>query len=121
MAGALCIVFYSLMAWSSKGFVEPDEMSHFMKSADALTHWPYFLDIWGRPFCIAYYAIGVDGGITTARFLSVLASVLTAIGTIRLAQHFLPSGYPIRPGITVRHCGCCCLRSLISCSKVFLS
>lgn len=91
MASALCIGFYSLMAWSSKGFVEPDEMSHFMKSADALTHWPYFLDIWGRPFCIAYYAIGVDAGITTARFLSVLASVLTAIGTIRLAQHFLPS------------------------------
>ena len=90
MVGALCLGFYSWMAWSSKGFVEPDEMSHFMKSADALTHWPYLLDIWGRPFCIAYYAAGVYWGIIEARLLSVFASLLTAIGTIRLAQLFLP-------------------------------
>lgn len=96
-AGAFCMGFYFWMALTSNGFIEPDEMSHFMKSADALTHWPYVLDIWGRPFCIAYYALGVKWGITAARFLSIIASVLTAIGTIRLAQNFLPLvNYPFR-------------------------
>ncbi|MBL7958796.1 hypothetical protein JNL27_01015 [bacterium] len=85
----LCIGFYAAMAVLSEGFVEPDEMSHFMKSMDALQHWHYVLDIWGRPFCIAYYAIGVPWGITFSRFLSIAASILTALGTIRLAYHFL--------------------------------
>lgn len=90
LTAALCIAFYACMAWFSKGFVEPDEMSHFMKSMDGLNNWRYVLDIWGRPLCIAYYAIGANFGIHTDRLLSVLASVAAAVGSIRLADQFLP-------------------------------
>ena len=90
LVAALCTGFYGWMAYASKGFVEPDEMSHFMKSVDALHSWRYTLDIWGRPFCIMYYSMGAPWGITADRFLSIVASVITALGTIRLAYCFLP-------------------------------
>ena len=85
-------LFFSLfaiaMALFSTGFLEADEITHFLY-ARAIWHDPYALvSIWGRMGCSALFGLAAPFGILPARLLAVAITLLTAYGTATLLKHF---------------------------------
>lgn len=90
--------FYRVVPWAlvlasllfaavSPGFLENDEICHYLKAAWTWHDWKQVLDVWGRPACTGIYALGAAiGGLFGARLLAVGITALTVFGAARLAQ-----------------------------------
>jgi hypothetical protein len=80
-------VFLGLaLAWgvASTAFQEADDVTHY-----AISRWIFrypfkLVDIWGRPFITAFYALPAQLGPTTARLASILLGVVTAWSAARI-------------------------------------
>lgn len=99
----ICILFALSMAVFSTGFLEADEITHYLY-ARAIWHDPYALvSIWGRLGCSALYGLAAPAGFTAARLLAVGVTILTAHGTAQLLRHIsrLPGMQP--PSWIARH------------------
>ena len=87
----LLIAFSLTMAFQSSGFLELDELTHFMHARESWSDWRRLVDIWGRPLCTGLYALAAPFGIRIARGLAVFIAAITAAGTVRLGRIFLPA------------------------------
>ena len=85
----LCLGLILTVAFSP-GFLEADEIGHFVMSRDAFHEPRYCVDIWGRPACTILYAIGAPAGITGSRLISAMVTLLVCWGTALLAARVLP-------------------------------
>jgi len=83
----ICLAIVLIQVFASHGFFEADELSHFLKARDAWLDPRGILDIWGRPLCTGLYALVVPFGLTAARLMAVLVTILVGIGTLQLANH----------------------------------
>lgn len=82
----LLVGFSGVMAVVSRGFLESDELSHFLWGRAMVADWKQGLDIWARPACTGLYGLaGAVGGLIGARLAAVGVTALTAWGTVRLA------------------------------------
>ncbi len=89
-----CILFTLSMALFSTGFLEADEITHFLY-ARAIWHDPYALvSIWGRMGASAFFGLAAPFGFTAARLLAVIVTILTAYGTALLLRHFTKNPNP---------------------------
>src|SRR5215471_3705843 len=81
------LAFSAAMALLSPGFLEFDELTHFLKARELIHDWRQVLDIWGRPACTGLYGIAAAvGGLSAARLLAVVVTGLTGWGTVRLMK-----------------------------------
>ncbi|HEY4328447.1 MAG TPA: hypothetical protein VGN88_01825, partial [Phycisphaerae bacterium] len=81
--------FCVAMAVFSRGFLEADEITHFL-CARSMWSDPYQLvSIWGRLGCTAFFGLAAPFGVTAARLQAVAITVLTAQGTAVLLRHFV--------------------------------
>ena len=55
----------------SHGFVEADEITHFLNSRSVWYDWTMILSIWGRMGCTGLYALVTPLGVVGARLLAV--------------------------------------------------
>ena len=83
----LLLLFSAAMGILSPGFLEFDELTHFLKARDLTHDWRVVLDIWGRPACTGLYGIAATfGGIVGARLLAVVVTGVTGWGAMRLLE-----------------------------------
>src|SRR3982751_1062849 len=85
---ALFILFALAMAVLSRGFMEADEISHFLYARSAWGNWRLIVSIWGRLGCTAFFAPAAPLGLTAARVLAVSATALVGWGTVKLLRFF---------------------------------
>ena len=83
------VIFSAAMAIFSRGFLEPDEITHFLYARAAWHDWRNLLNIWGRPGCTGLFALAAPLGISAARLLAVAITALTASGTAVLFGQML--------------------------------
>jgi hypothetical protein len=99
----LYISFALAMALFSTGFLEADEITHFLY-ARAIWHDPYALvSIWGRMGCSALFGLAATHGILAARLLAVGVTLLTAHGTATLLRYFTHDASANSPAWLRRH------------------
>ena len=67
------------------GCPEQDTEYHFLEARTAWSNPRFFVDVWGRPLYVAFYALPALLGFTAARFCAVAIGVVTAWQTWRLA------------------------------------
>ena len=81
------LVFSAAMGVLSPGFLEFDELTHFLKARELLQDWRVVLDIWGRPACTGLYGIAAAiGGLVAARLLAVVVTGVTGWGAMHLLE-----------------------------------
>ena len=81
----MLLVFSAAMGVLSPGFLEFDELTHFLKARELTHDWRVVLDIWGRPACTGLYGLAAAiGGIVAARLLAVVVTGVTGWGAMRL-------------------------------------
>jgi hypothetical protein len=81
----LLLAFSAGMAILSPGFLEADEITHFLKAREMLHDRTQVLDIWGRPACTGLFGLAAAvGGILGARLLAVIVTALVGWGTATL-------------------------------------
>src|SRR3954451_24761142 len=88
---AIFILFALAMAVLSRGFMEADEISHFLYARSAWGNWRLIVSIWGRLGCTAFFAPAAPFGLTAARVLAVSVTALVGWGTVKLLRVFLPA------------------------------
>ena len=75
----------------SRGFLEADEITHYLIARSVWNDWSlHLLSIWGRMGCSALYAIPALLGVTASRLTAVAVTALTCFGTSKLLAIFLP-------------------------------
>jgi hypothetical protein len=79
-----------MAAVASTGFLEADEITHFLNSKKVWSDWRAVLSIWGRLGCTALYAPAAAIGLTAARLTSLAVTVAVGCGTVQLLRYFLP-------------------------------
>ncbi len=89
--------FLLYVAIFSPGFYEADELTHFLMARDSWHEARGLLDIWGRPACTGLYALVVPFGLVAARLMAAAVTALVALGTLVLAQRFMPAYEPELP------------------------
>src|ERR1041385_6774485 len=82
--------FSSLSIWAavkSQGFLEADACTHFQYARFALGEPHYLVNVWGRPFVTALYAIpAVLAGRIGVRMASLACALLIALAAYRIAK-----------------------------------
>src|SRR6059058_902608 len=74
-------------AVASPGFLEADACTHYQYARFALGEPHYLVNVWGRPFATALYAIpAVLGGRIAVRLTSLACALLIALGAYRIAR-----------------------------------
>lgn len=86
LAPVLLIGVSIVLVIRSTGFVEADEISHFLKARYAWENWREILDIWGRPLCTGLFALPAPWGLPVARLFAVGLTALVMMGTIQLGR-----------------------------------
>lgn len=70
----------------STGFLESDGGTHYMLSRFALREPYHLVDVWGRPFCTALFALPATfGGLLGVRVTSLLLAITCALIAYRIA------------------------------------
>jgi hypothetical protein len=89
-AAAAVVVFAVLSAVcavTSDGFLTADALTHFQYARYAFHRPTYFVDVWGRPFTTALYAVPAAlGGRTGVRLASLLLAVACALVARAIAR-----------------------------------
>src|SRR5436189_4921019 len=84
------VIFAALsitMAVKSPGFLEADACTHFQYARFALSEPHYLVNVWGRPFVTALYAVpAVLGGRFPVRMTSLGCALLIAWVTYLIAK-----------------------------------
>ena len=84
------IVFTALagfFAVTSEGFLTGDALTHYLFAKHAIAEPHYLVNVWGRPFCTALYALpAAAAGRVGVRACSVLLALACASVTYRLAR-----------------------------------
>ncbi len=96
----LAIAFACAMAVFSRGYLEADEITHFLFARAVWHDWRHLVQIWGRLGATGLYALAAPLGPVGPRLLAVGVTSLTAWGACRLLRHFLP---PTPAGFFRRH------------------
>ncbi|MGN6368252.1 MAG: hypothetical protein ACTHN5_08340 [Phycisphaerae bacterium] len=79
------LAFSAAMALLSPGFLEFDELTHFLKARQLPHNWHILLDIWARPACTGLYGLAaIIAGLPAARLLAVAITALTGAATMQL-------------------------------------
>ena len=87
LAAVIFAALSILAAVTSQGFLEADGCTHYLYSRYALTETHYLVNVWGRPFCTALYAVpAVVGGRLGVRFMSLALALAIAAITYRIAK-----------------------------------
>ena len=85
--GLIAIAAYCAIA--SRGFLEADEITHFLNSRSVWYDKRMLLSIWGRLGCTGLYALVTPLGVIGARLLAVGIMVLVGWGTAILLREFV--------------------------------
>ncbi|MEO6434620.1 MAG: hypothetical protein ABIP55_02515 [Tepidisphaeraceae bacterium] len=84
------IVFTSLSLWAavaSQGFLEADSCTHYQYAKFALAEPHYFVNVWGRPFATAMYAVPATlAGRIGVRATSLVCALLIALVALLIAR-----------------------------------
>lgn len=84
------VIFSTLSLWaafSSDGFLEADSCTHYQYALHALGEPHYLVNVWGRPFVTALYAVpAVLGGRIAVRVTSLCLALLIAWVTYLIAR-----------------------------------
>jgi hypothetical protein len=96
----LVIGFALAMAVFSRGFLEPDEITHFLYARAVGHDWRLLVNIWGRLGATGLYAPGAPLGPLGPRLVAVGVMALTGWGTSVLLGHFVRG---TREGFFGRH------------------
>jgi hypothetical protein len=73
----------------SPGFLEADEISHFLFARSVWHDWTAVFSIWGRLGCTGLYALAAPFGVVAARLVGVGVTLLVCVGTAMLLRQFL--------------------------------
>jgi len=84
------MVYMVAMGVISSGYLEADELTHFLKAREIWVNWRGVLDIWARPGCTGPYGLVALLGFTAARMLAVGITGITGLGTVFLLKQFVP-------------------------------
>src|SRR4051812_30164107 len=76
LAPLFFIAFAVVCAVVSRGFLEADEVTHFLISRSVWLDWTNVLSIWGRLGCTGIYALIAPFGVVASRLLAVGFTVL---------------------------------------------
>src|SRR6185312_12956336 len=77
---AIYLLFAVAMALLSRGFMEADEISHFLYARSVWHNWRLIVSIWGRFGCTAFFGLAAPFGLTAARVLAVSVTAMTGWG-----------------------------------------
>lgn len=99
----LCVAFAAAMAVCSRGFLEPDEIMHFLYARAVWHDWRNLVHIWGRMGATGLFCLAAPAGVTAARLLAVAVMALTAHGTSRLLHALLARTPPLPSSWFARH------------------
>jgi hypothetical protein len=88
----ILLVFSVAMAMASPGFLESDEITHFLKAREMLQDWTQVLDIWGRPACTGLFGLAAavggmwstHGALLAARLFAVIVTAWVGLGSAAL-------------------------------------
>lgn len=84
---AVFAVLSLAFAVTSEGFLTADALTHYLYAKHAFTEPHYLLDVWGRPFCTALYAVPAAlAGRTGVRVASLVLALACAWATYRIAR-----------------------------------
>ncbi|HEY8669176.1 MAG TPA: hypothetical protein VIL86_21180 [Tepidisphaeraceae bacterium] len=88
--GITAVVFASLSLWGAmtcSGFLEADACTHYLYARFALREHFYLVNVWGRPFCTAIYAIPAAlGERLGVRIASMVIALAIAALTMLIAR-----------------------------------
>jgi len=84
------VIFAAAMAVFSRGYLEADEVMHFLNSRSMWSDWHMLLSIWGRLGCTVVFAPASLLGIVPTRLVAVGVTALVGWLTVRVLRHFLP-------------------------------
>ena len=101
---ALALGFSLAMAGFSRGFLELDELAHFLFARAVWHDWRQLVNVWARLGPTGLYALAAPLGIVGPRLVAVAVTALTASGTSLLLQHFLRDAHG---GFFRRHATAC--------------
>ena len=115
----LCLLCLAASFLFSRGFLEPDEITHYLYARASWHDWRNLVNIWGRLGCTGIYSLAAPAGIVAPRLLAVAVTALTAWGTaaaLREVLHARASRIQINrspslSGMRRPGSGCCSLRS----------
>ncbi len=84
------LLFSALSIWmavASKGFLEADDITHYLARRFALDRPVHFVGVWNRPLCVILYCIPAKiGGVLATRFMTLGLVMLTLWLTILIAK-----------------------------------
>jgi hypothetical protein len=105
LVSAAFVLFAIAMAIASRGFLEADEITHFLMAKGVWSNWASVTSIWGRIGCTGLYALVAPFGVTAARLLAAGVTTLTCLGTGILVRHFVSTADPksIKNSWVARH------------------
>src|SRR4051812_32227824 len=83
------ITFAVFCAVVSHGFLEADEVTHFLISRSVWQDWTNVLSIWGRIGCTGLYALVSSLGVAGSRLVAVGITVLVGWGTVVLLKQLV--------------------------------
>jgi hypothetical protein len=83
------MLFSLLAAVVSNGFLEADEITHFLNAQKMWFDGRALVSIWGRMGCTGFYGLVAPLGLVPARLLAVGVTGLTGLGTTVVLRYFL--------------------------------
>lgn len=88
----LAILLFAALSFAaavaSGGFLEADACTHYLYARFALSEYHYLVNMWGRPFCTAIYAVPAYlGGRLAVRATSLLLALAIGLISWRIAKN----------------------------------